>query len=838
MAVADILSGSTPKQIVTLLELGSDRWCDLVAPYTFDGVVFAPLDFTARQTSTAYDALEIEVSISRWVRSDGACRLRRVADGLTLYDAPGLTAVSSQSGPGLTTLTLGHANAAEVETRIYSTDRYHGLRRYDDPELPSNQQQGEAAESAGATWYPGKLAKAARDRYEATKANGPRQPTPRQAVLSAVKRVNLIGGNLLARLKGRRAVAVPGDAYTVDASLANSPYPGKAIPQRFGRTVYAPDIAHPPFCTASGTTVTRNKVFCLGIGGQKIYRVWVGGTLAWAAGSSTGAIPGFSLQLFQPGQPLDTAARSDYITLLSGPPMDMGFDTLANQERVTSDPDQYTLTYLPPSGSTETPQSPGKGQFFHVRNTPGSLPVGISLDGAATRSKCAGKLQEAGTSSRVITVTNIPPVYTDITFDSVRTTQRRTNTLYGNATLFTGSYSGGQYVPDLSGVSVSMSGTSYTTVDTATTPQDERQMIIAVDAPDSTPTLGRKYLADLAIRPAYRPSIGDPDAAHLVVSYTATVDVDDAAIVVEAARLVRTAAGDMVPDDSIGGCALGLALDIFDASAIDAASFGAITARCGGVSYADESRWDALKSLLASGSARPVWRAGKLYAASIAAQPGPRLLMTPHDILSGGLAITRSARAADVDAVDLEYTDAMTGTVTSTRYAPAGSAQRSVLSVAMPYCPTADAASRVARDNFRAVAGTSRSLAEVQLGPDGMMLAALDRVMLAAPDYGLGLGTGRWLSGDDWTTTAPPSGAPCLVYVRNLDGSPAGPYSAQIAADGKLYAMASMPAITPPPQGLSWAAYAIEPTPWAVADITEREAGWQVSITEDSRNGP
>ena len=157
----------------------------------------------------------------------------------------------------------------------------------------------------------------------------------------------------------------------------------------------------------------RRNVLCLGVGEYKVDRIWIGGVLAWINGASTGAVAGLVIYQLIPGEQM----ALDYVSLDSGPPLDGNWTELANQGGYDVDASDYSVTWLPDSGSSETPQVPQIGRFFHRNSTSLELPVGVVLSEAGTRTKILGKIPAAGSSYNFIHVANTKPNYTRVKFD-------------------------------------------------------------------------------------------------------------------------------------------------------------------------------------------------------------------------------------------------------------------------------------------------------------------------------------------------------------------------------------------------------------------------------------
>ena len=229
MGVMQSLTGHDPQQIITLLDINGSRYCDQAQAVTFDGYQWAPLDFTAVQSSDAYSPLEIKISASRHINANGPCRMMRIAGSDVLYDAVGLDVISIDSGPGLCEIVLGYIDASTPSNRTYSVDYYHGLRRYSDPELPAHQSFFADSAAQNSDWYPGKNIRAAIDRYQEFRERGG-LPSVRKAALSPARTANALIGRFISRINGNRTVGEPGSPYSPDKSLVNEPSPDKRIP--------------------------------------------------------------------------------------------------------------------------------------------------------------------------------------------------------------------------------------------------------------------------------------------------------------------------------------------------------------------------------------------------------------------------------------------------------------------------------------------------------------------------------------------------------------------------------------------------------------------------------
>ncbi len=817
MGVSQTLTGHDPQQIITLLDINGRTYCDQAQAVTFGGVHWAPLDFTAVQSSDAYSPLEIKVSISRHIDARSPCRVLRVAGSETLYEAAGLDVISTDSGPGLCEIVLGYIAASTPSNRTYSVDYYHGLRRYLDPELPAQQSYGGDESSQTSDWYPGKNLKNAIDRYQRMRESGvPR--SVRRAAMQPIRAANALIGRFISRFNARRSVAEPGSPYTPDDSLINQPQLDKPIPERFGRSIFAPDIAHPPYCRGGGTEVLRRNVLCLGVGEYKVHRIWIGGVLAWINGSSTGAVAGLIVQQIAPGEQM----ALDYVSLDSGAPIDANWTSLANQGGYTVYATDYSITWLPPSGSTETPQIPQVGNFFSSDSSGLTLPVGIVLSASGARTKILGQIPVSGTTYLPVYVANPKPNYTKIDFDQVMISARKTGSGAGIVALFFGTVDGSPKISNLSkNNAAAFSNTNYADVIFTVSGVGLTMMIAANYAGAGSQKI---QVADLAIRPKYRPLTGHLEASHLRLDYTATAEYLSAPIVVEATRTLNG-----VPDDGIGAAAYAIAHGVFGA-AVDQESFLAINGSCGGADYSGSAPWEILRTILSTANARPVWRAGKLYAV-VDAQSAPSLMITPRS--SKSLTITRSNRPKTIDSVSVEYTDALSGTLTSYRFVPPGGSSANTQSLQMPFCRDEATAAEIARYSYNALYRQG-AVASVEIADEGMAIAPLDRMLVAAPDYGECLAFGALMPGDSWTGAAPAGSTPCVVYVRNPDGSPDGPHAAQLGPDGRIYAASATPSVALPTHGAEWAAWEREPHAWTVADITQRgPSSWVVDLVEE-----
>ncbi|WP_167792536.1 hypothetical protein, partial [Candidatus Macondimonas diazotrophica] len=453
------------------------------------------------------------------------------------------------------------------------------------PELPAHQSFFADSAAQNSDWYPGKNIRAAIDRYQQFRERGG-MPSVRKAALAPARTANALIGRFLSRINARRTAADPGSPYSPDKTLVNEPAPDNRIPDRYGRAVFAPDIAHPPYCRGSGSTVLRRNVLCLGVGEYKVHRIWIGGVLAWINGASTGAVAGLVIYQLIPGEQM----ALDYVSLDSGPPLDGNWTELANQGGYDVDASDYSVTWLPDSGSSETPQVPQIGRFFHRNSTSLELPVGVVLSEAGTRTKILGKIPAAGSSYNFIHVANTKPNYTRVKFDRVQISARQASVSGGSVRVFTGTVDGSPKISDLASTSGSLSGTDYNDV-VITKSGDGLSFVLAAKESPSAPQF--QYIADIAIRPTYRPPVGHLETSHLRVDYTASAENLALPIVVEATRII-----DGIPDDGIGAAAYFVARNAFGASAVDQASFLAIPGSCGGADYSGLSPWEILRSLL------------------------------------------------------------------------------------------------------------------------------------------------------------------------------------------------------------------------------------------------
>ena len=725
MGVMQSLTGHDPQQIITLLDVNGSRYCDQAQAVTFDGSQWAPLDFTAVQSSDAYSPLEIKISASRHINANGPCRMMRIAGSDVLYDAVGLDVISIDSGPGLCEIVLGYIDASTPSNRTYSVDYYHGLRRYSDPELPAHQSFFADSAAQNSDWYPGKNIRAAIDRYQEFRERGG-LPSVRKAALSPARTANALIGRFLSRINGNRTVGEPGSPYSPDKSLVNEPSPDKRIPDRYGRSIYAPEIAHPPYCRGAAQYVLRRNVLCLGVGEYKVHRIWIGGALAWENGASTGAVAGLIVQQLVPSEQM----ALDYVSLDSGPPLDANWTILDNQGGYDVDTTDYSIKWLPPSGSSETPQIPQTGRFFHRNNTSLLTPVGVVLSESGTRTKVLGQLPSSGQSYQAVYVANSRPNYTRIKFDQVMISARKTTNGGGSIRLFSGTVDGSPKVSDLSSTASALSGQDYNDVVISKSGDGLTMMLAIKESPSAS---HNQYVTDIAIRPTYRPLVGHLETSHLRVDYTASAENLALPIVVEATRII-----DGIPDDGIGAAAYFVARNAFGASAVDQASFLAVLGSCGGADYSGLSPWEILRSLLDTANARPVWRAGKLYAV-VDSQSAASLLITPRSAQS--ITITRSNRPKTIDSVAVEYTDALTGAPANYRFVPPGGTANNVQTLSLPFCRDDATAQSIARYSYNALYRQG-AIARVDIADEGNALAPLDRVLFAAPEYGEAIACG------------------------------------------------------------------------------------------------
>lgn len=207
----------------------------------------------------------------------------RISGGTLLYSALGLSSESHGIQSGEFTAVLSHQGFAETpaEMPTYRVNLYHGLRRYEDPGMTI----------PNGNW----------ETPVVRKRNG-------IPAIQSAARLGLICNPVLSvfrpfkrALRDRAQTPAPVRDTFPDTQLDNIPKLWSRIPQRYGRSVFGPDIAHPPCHTGSGSTVTTARLFCLGVGAYEIHRVWVSTILAWENGSATGDVAGFSITNLGPG---------------------------------------------------------------------------------------------------------------------------------------------------------------------------------------------------------------------------------------------------------------------------------------------------------------------------------------------------------------------------------------------------------------------------------------------------------------------------------------------------------------------------------------------------------
>ena len=298
-----ILTGADPAGVITLMRAGQYRYASAPSAVTYDGYVWAALDFVCDDTGGPLSPLQLSIAgpliLARQVPG-ATVDILRISGATLLYSAIGLSPESHEIQSGVFTAVLSHQGFAATQTEMptYLENLYHGLRRYEDVGMIAY----------GGTWTPTVARK--------------RNVIP--AILSAVRHGLTFKQALSVFRQSKRDSREPQTTPVPDAwpngSLDNLPKLWSRIPQRYGRSVFAPDIAHPPYWIGSGSTVTRARLFCIGVGAYEIHRIWVGQTLAWQNGASTGNIPGFSATKLGPGAdilPSDFDTRK--ISHLGGP---------------------------------------------------------------------------------------------------------------------------------------------------------------------------------------------------------------------------------------------------------------------------------------------------------------------------------------------------------------------------------------------------------------------------------------------------------------------------------------------------------------------------------------
>ena len=807
MAALEIASGHDPQQLVTLLECDAGRWCDQPDEFVWGGVAYAPADFTATQTNDGYSCLEIRVSASRHMNLSGKCRVRVVGGSDTLYDAQNLDLISYDSAPGTYEARLGYQAAISEPSIRYTIDRYHGLRRYQDPKV--SPEQVTVLSSAPVAPVVQSSGPNIRNAVSNLRVNA------RKAVSD---RVGVAALTLLGRVLGRKRT-IPGvseyPAMPISVDIPerkNVATIGRLLPDRYGRTLFTPEIAHPTYSTASGSTVTENLALCLGLGGYAIHNIWVEGILAWSNGTDTGAIAGFTVDVKQPGESLSLP----YISLVRGL-LDTDWRALPNQTGYSAD-NAGNVTLLDSNWGTGLSTTPTVLDTFVSRDVTGiTSPFGVVRERNGAVSTLAGLVTSTSAVNVQLYATYSDACFTNIQHSAVHVTAKG-GSAGSNSKLIAGTLNDTPVIPDLTSTSVAV-GTSYS-VSTFAKQSYGPTVLMFCGLNPSTSVGG--FMCDLSIEPNYAPPVGAPEASHMEISYTYQAAPLGATITVEATRLYNGA-----PTGYASVAALALATDKFGASAIDSASFAIADASCGGIFESGETQWDILTDLVSTASCRPVWRGGKLQIAQ-AGQQDPRLLLTPRSIISA--TVTAVASPVVADSVSVTYVEATTGNTMSQLYAPSGSPLANTASIESVSCPDAQTAMLMAINNYAALPKTGM-IATVEIAAEGYQLAPLDRVLLALPDNGLGIGRGLLLAGDDWTTAAPAGATACVVYVRNPDGSPNGPISAMLGGDGQIYSAASTPAVTIPDHGVEWAAWAQSPQPGVISDMQQSRNGiWTITV--------
>lgn len=857
--VSEILSGHDPQDITDLICIDGQRWCSASHPVDFEGYSWAPLDFQAVVTNDQSSPLEISLVLPAGSYIRSPVRVARISGGELIYDAPGLSVVAIRRRTDSVSATLSLLGMRESPTArpTYQLEMYHGLRRYQDPTLPQREQ-----------WDPGRwsseiISRARTEvstrartyaRNEAQTLLNSKFGANAPAVATLVRGARLIGNAALGIYtvvkRRRRSIDVPDTAGLPAPSLTNQPYAGESIPQRYGRSVFAPDIAHPPYTDGSGSTATRTHVLCIGVGQYQLYKIWVGDKLAWENGAATGDVPGFTAKLYGPGEKV--SARTGYITLDGSAGLNIGSSEIKGQSRYRADPVARTVEWLG-SSDTAAVTPPVAGQYFYASQ---SL-HGVVVSSTGTTSTVLGKVEEDGLYQSQAYMPPNPPLYTEIPHDRIRIVVRAKFSSQDLA-IATATYSGqGQRdLPDLTTGEVGEVGTSFTTHDIDGVFDRPRLIMPRVLESSNNVT----YMADISVRPLYAPEIGHPDATHLVVEYESSEDLSSATIAVDAARLVQAPGySERIPSDGIGNCAYDAAIQVLPEEIIDVQSFidldqaaGADGLTCAGYSRSYTTQWALLQSILEAAAARPIFRGGKLAAVRDQDAP-PKLMLTPASIAAESAELSYGERPTTLQQWSVEYTRANDG-------APAERAYRLPLTLGtvaersiVEFCGNADHAYILARYSLASSTLGGEAL-DLITEHEGRLVAPGDRALIAHPALGVGLASGiqRGPMTMEEGTAYPPE-SDLYIYIRKPDGSPWGPLRGTRGAAGDIYiddwdaVEAELGAIELPEGGTDWAAYEAEPELWTVAETEDaapnatrmtlvRRAGLDSKVTELTLN--
>ena len=838
MSAGTILTGADPGAIITLLRIGAVRYASAPAAVTYDGATWAPLDFVAVETNDQASPIQIALAgpliLARQVPG-APVDLLRISGSTLLYSAIGLTAGSYTVGGREFTAVLGYVglSPAVEQTPAYTIDNYHGLRRYEDPGMPN----------AGGVWKSPEVRK--------------RRTAP--AVFSAIRyapRCNpvLSVWRFVKRADRRRSDIAAGAVYLPDLDLNNEARIGSLIPQRYGRSVFAPDIAHPPYWSGSGTTVTRKRLFCLGIGKYQINKIWVGQTLAWSNGAATGNVAGFSMTQIDPGVSIQSSVFDTTKINLSGD-WAVNMQLVIKSLKISSDGVEKTWTFVPTTVTVNdtggNPQDVVSGSDSSSLSYPawtylrlyggGTSPV-ISISETVNNTiKLAGPVTTDSAATRQIIVGSIPVVRTVIESSQVKVVARKTSGIFSTnvVDVLVFDYEGEKQRDLNSGESFTVNSSSSFNESTFTLAKPGKKLICFegdnIDA----------YMPDVAVVPIYNPPVGDGAATHLSIGYTANKDYDDAPITVEAIRYVTDpASGVSAPISNPAACAYSIAVDAVGAGNVDSAAFLAIArsddvadVSCAGWSSTYADRWDLLTSMLRTINAKPTFIGGQISAV-IDAPVSAKWFFSPASITRGSLKISSNANqeANAPDKQVIEYADKLTGAKTEAQFTRPGYAGNNVARETLEFVGDADQALAVARYSLKA-ARYIQSVISIEVGDEAESINICDRVHIAHPDYGLGDYSGVVDGAITWTETTVTH--PSYVLFRRADGGVWGPVLADVeqvayrggtvprivrvdptsraAVDAAQGTLASVIAEYPVLR-MEWGAFATAPPRWIVAE--------------------
>lgn len=832
LSAGTILTGADPAGVITLMRAGQYRYAAAPAAVTYDGYVWAALDFVCDETSGPLSPLQLSIAgppiLARQVPGATVDILRISGDTL-LYSAQALTSESHgiQNGEFTALLSYHGFAATSDEMPTYLPDLYHGLRRYEDPGMPFDDGGWKTPVARKRHGIPAIL-RAARLGVTCN---------PVLSVFRPFKR----------RLRGQKKT--PAQSAWPDARLDNLPKMGSRIPQRYGRAVFAPDIAHPPYWIGSGSTVTRARLFCLGVGKYKIHRVWVGQTLAWENGSSTGNVAGFSITQLDPGAAiLPSDFDTGKISIFGGPNVTAKFTT--TDYSLSSDSVSKSITFLRPTApitddnavvqnvpTTSSISIPDQWMYVTKSYLPNIAGFVRYSDGDTIY--LMGAVPDLDANKYTITINDAPGIRTRIETGSISVTGRRTGGI-GSAQIF--NLVTWDYTVDSGSLGVSqlnnISGT--TSYSTTTVPQNTPGSKIIL-----LQTINDAVVANLALVPVYAPAVGHSEASHLVVKYTANTDYDSAPITVEASRLViDPGAGTEIPHSNAAVCAYDVAARAVGAENVDAAAFVAlaqsddvINVSCGGMSEQYADVWDLLVSVLRTINAVPVYVGGLL--SCVADTPAPaRWLFTPASIARGTVSLAETDRPASStpDRNVIEFIDKLNGAKTEAAYTLPGTIGNNEAREILEFVGDAGQALVVARYMLGA-ARYIKSVVQVGVGLEALTMRIGDRVHIAHPEYGLGDYSGVVDGAITWTETTVTH--PSYVLFRRADGSVWGPVLADVeqvayrggtvprivrvdptsraAVDAAQGTLASVIAEYPVLR-MEWGAFATAPPRWIVAE--------------------